>query len=161
MKHGWIGGVMVILLIGAVFTSGCNQEDKKPAIEINPGNSTGDLVEDMQYRPMDLPLQPGIKIPGGLVLENHSVGTLKDGNLLFRGTIRNTQDTPVQGYIIVSIDILGNNSRTLLSSYPVVSHRDIPSNGVFDYFYATTTPVTGTPEMYRMMVQVASRYPGV
>lgn len=161
MTHGWTGGMMIVLLIGAVFISGCNKEVNPPAIEIKQGNSTGDLVEDMQYRPVVLPLQSDIKMPHGLLLQNHSVGVLKDGNLLFQGKIRNEQDTPVQGYIIVYLDILGNNSRTLVSGYPVVSPRNIPANGEFDYFYVTGNPVVGTPESYLMVVQVADRYPGV
>lgn len=160
MKNWWAGGLVVVLVIGAVVTSGCNKEDNSTVI-IEQGNFTYDLVTDMQYKPLNLPLSGNETIPKGLVLMNQSSGVLVDGNLLFRGTIRNNLTTPTPGYIIVYLELQGNNSRTLLSSYPLVSQRNVPGNGEFNYFYLTNTPVADPVTSYLVKVQVSDQYPGV
>ncbi len=67
---------------------------------INPGTPGPDLVTDMQYRPVDLPLRNTSEIPAGLVIRNLTVGTLNDGTLLFQGMVSNTRNEAVPGYTI-------------------------------------------------------------
>ena len=148
---------IVILCICTVFFSGCSDQTNQSLVK--PGNPTSNLVEDMEYRPIELPLST--TVPTEFSLSNYSVGTLKDGNLLFRGMITNTDKGPVAGYMVVTIEVLGNDSSIVVTSPPLVSPRDLPAGEAFPYFYVTLTPVNEQVSSYRLLVQVMDRYPGV
>lgn len=156
----WIGGGIIVLLICTVIISGCTEPKNQTQI-INTGTPDPDLVTDMQYRPIDLPLRNNTEIPAGLVIRNLSVGILNDGNLLFQGMISNTQKEAVRGYIIVYIELLGNDSATVATSPPLVSQKNLPAGGIFPYFYVTLEPLKEKITAYRIIVQIYDMYPGV
>jgi hypothetical protein len=157
-KRAMKWGILVILF-GMVFFSGCNDQVNQTHIET--GTGTPDLLMDMQYEPIDLPSTVPSGIPAGLLLRNNSVGTLKDGNLLFSGELKNEETATIPGYIIVTLEVLGNDSKVLKTSHPLASDRDLPSHGTFRYFYVTTEPLNRTVTSYRILIQIADRYPGV
>jgi len=148
---------IIVLCICTILFSGCSDQDNQSLVK--PGNFTSGLAEDMEYRSIELPRDTAV--PYGLTLSNSSVGTLKDGNLLFRGTITNTGKEPAAGYVVVTIELLGNDSSIIVTSPPLVSPRDLPAGEAFPYFYVTLTPVNGRVSAYRILVQIVDRYPGV
>jgi hypothetical protein len=156
----WIGGGIMVVLICTVMISGC-EEQKNQTQVINTGTPAPDLVTDMLYRQIDLPLRNNPEIPAGLEISNLSVGTLKDGNLLFRGMVSNTRTEPVPGYTIVYIEMLGKDSTPVAMSPPLVSEKNLPAGETFPYFYVTLEPSKENITAYRMIVQISGRYPGV
>ena len=60
---------------------------------------------------MDLPPNAG-SIPDGIEISDQSVGTFKDGNMLFRGIVTNVRDVRIQGYIVVYTEILDNEGES-------------------------------------------------
>ncbi len=156
----WIGGGIMVLLICTVIISGCTEPKNQTQI-INTGTPGPDLVTDMQYRPVDLPLRNTSEIPAGLVIRNLTVGTLNDGTLLFQGMVSNTRNEAVPGYTIVYIEVLGNDSAPVAMSPPLVSERNLPAGGTFQYFYVTLEPFKENITAYRMIVQISGSYPGV
>ena len=150
----------MVLLMCMVILSGCTEPKNQTHI-INVGTPNPDLVTDMQYRPIDLPLLNTSEIPSGLVASNLSVGTLNDGALLFQGTVSNTRNEAVPGYTIVYIEVLGNDSAPVAMSPPLVLKRNLPAGGTFPYFYVTLEPFKENITAYRMIVQISGSYPGV
>lgn len=156
----WIGKGIMVLLMCTVLISGCTEPKNQTQI-INTGTPRPDLVTDMQYRPIDLPLRSNHEIPAGLVMSNLTVGILNDGNLLFQGMVSNTRKEAVPGYTIVYIEVLGNDSAPVTMSPPLVSERNLPAGETFPYFYVTLEPMKENITSYRMIVQISDRYPGV
>ncbi len=155
-----IGGGLLALLICTVMISGCTGPKDQTQI-INTGTPNPDLVTDMQYRPIDLPLRSNSEIPAGLDVSTLTVGTLNDGTLLFQGTISNTQKDAVPGYTIVYLELLGNDSAPVVMSPPLVSERNLPEGGEFRYFYITPVALEENVTAYRIIVQISDGYPGV
>jgi hypothetical protein len=155
-----IGGGLLALLICTVMISGCTGPKDQTQI-INTGTPNPDLVTDMHYRPIDLPLRSNSIIPAGLDISNLTVGILNDGTLLFQGMISNTQKEAVPGYTIVYLELLGNDSAPVAMSPPLVSERNLPGGGKFPYFYITPEPLKENITAYRMIVQISNSYPGV
>lgn len=156
----WTGGGIMVVLLCTVIISGCTVPTNQTVI-VNTGTPGTDLVTDMQYRPIDLPLRSNPEIPAGIIMSNLTVGTLNDGNLLFRGKVSNTRNEAVRGYTIVYIEVLGNDSAPVTMSPPLVSERNLPAGGTFPYFYVTLEPLKENITAYRMIVQVSDSYPGV
>ena len=155
-----IGGGLLALLICTVMISGCTGPKDQTQI-INTGTPNPDLVTDMQYRPIDLPLRNTSEIPEGLVVSNLTVGTLNDGTLLLQGMISNTRNEAVPGYTIVYLELLGKDSAPVEMSPPLVSEKNLPAGGTFPYFYKTLEPLKENITAYRMIVQISDNYPGV
>jgi hypothetical protein len=155
-----IGGGIVGILICTVILSGCT-EPKNQTQTIYTGTPTSDLVTDMEFYPIDLPCAGTSEIPAGLVMSNLTVGTLKDGTLLFRGTVTNTRKDAVPGYTIVYIEVLGPDSAPVALSPPMVSVRDLPAGGTFPYFHVTLEPLKENITACRFIVQISGSYPGV
>lgn len=154
-----VGCVTLLLLLGLILLSGCDEQTNQTIVE--PGNGSPDLLVDMHYRPIDLPMAMPSGVPEGILLINNSVGVLKDGNLLFLGEVTNDRTNAISGYVVVQVEILGNDSRTLMVSPPLASDRNLPPHASFRYFFLTTEPSGGTAASYRVIVQVTDRYPGV
>ncbi len=159
-KAWWLGGGIILLVLCTAIISGCT-EPKNQTQVIYTGNPSPDLMTDMEYRTIDLPLRNNSEIPEGLEISNLSVGTLKDGNLLFQGMITNTRTEAVPGYASVYIELLGNDSAAVATSPPLVSKRNLPAGGSFQYFYVTIEPPGGNVTSYRIFIQVSGEYPGV
>jgi hypothetical protein len=153
------GGGLMVLCICTVLLSGCTDETNQTPT-IYPGYPTPDLVTDMEYRPLDLPLHVS-EVPAGITMSNQTVGILKDGTLLFKGIVSNTREKAVPGYTIAYIEVLGNDSAPIGMSPPMVSPRDLPAGGSFPYYYFTLEPVGENATGYRFSVQVSTSYPGV
>ncbi len=153
------GGGILLLLLGLVLLSGCDEQTNQTIVET--GNGSPDLLVDMHYRPTNLPMAMPTGIPEGILLANNSVGVLKDGNLLFLGEVTNDRTSAVPGYVVVQVELLGNDSQTLMVSPPLASDRNLPPRASFRYFFLTTEPEGDAAASYRVIVQVTDRYPGV
>jgi hypothetical protein len=118
-------------------------------------------MTDMQYHPIDLPLHDTSEIPAGLGIRNLSVGTLRDGTLLFQGIISNTQNKAVPGYVIVYLELRRDDSVPVATSPPQMSERNLPAGGTYAYFYVTPEPLEENITAYRIIMQISDGYPGV
>ncbi len=113
--------------------SGCT-EPKNQTQVIYTGNPSPDLMTDMEYRTIDLPLRNNSEIPEGLEISNLSVGTLKDGKPALPGNDTNTRTDSGPWLCIRIHRAAWNDSAAVATSPPLVSKRNLPAGGSFQYF---------------------------
>lgn len=148
-----------LLFLGIILSSGCVEQPNQTVSVV--GNAGPDLLEDMELRPVSIPLLSSSVSDGGLMLENSTTGIFRDGTLVFQGTVRNGRDTTARGYVVLNIEVIDNRTGIPHTNPPVVLGHDMMPGSSAQYFSVTARPFHPNSTSYRYTLQLTDRYPGV